>query len=160
LNEFPDTEYWIAGRGSDTERLKTLAAELGVQSRVQFLGLVPQEERVRLYQRCTIYLMPSRTIAEKGDFEGFGITYLEANACEKPVIGGRSGGVADAVVDGMTGFLVDPNSAAEISEKTLRLLRDPALAMQMGRRGRERIISELNWKMTTDKLLNLLANES
>ncbi|MEI8341806.1 MAG: glycosyltransferase family 4 protein [Verrucomicrobiota bacterium] len=159
LTEFPDTEYWIAGRGADTERLKSLVAELGLQSRVRFLGLIPQEERVKLYQRCTVYLMPSRTIANKGDFEGFGITYLEANSCEKPVIGGRSGGVADAVVDGVTGFLVDPNSFEEISERTLQLLRNPALANQMGRQGRERVVSELNWEKTTGNFLKLLAND-
>jgi len=115
LKEFPEVEYWIAGRGSDADRIKLLAAELGVQSQVRFLGLVDAAERVKLYQSCTAYLMPSRTIQDKGDFEGFGITYLEANACCKPVIGGRSGGVADAVLDGETGLLVDPNSSHDIA---------------------------------------------
>ena len=159
LREFPKAEYWIAGRGADAERLKTLAVELGVQPQVHFLGLVAAEERVRLYQRCAIYLMPSRTIESKGDFEGFGITFLEANACGKPVIGGHSGGVADAVLDGVTGLLVDPHSPDEIAEKILRLLRDGDFAAQLGRQGRERVECELNWQHTTEQLLNLLPND-
>ena len=156
LNEFPQTQYWIGGRGSDLSRLQKLVADFGIQNNVRFLGFVPREERVKLYQQCAIYLMPSRSIGEKGDFEAFGITFLEANACGKPVIGGRSGGVTDAVLDGVTGLLVDPCSPEEIAEKTLQLLRHPADARQLGQQGRQRIERELNWKVTVQKLLALV----
>ena len=157
LKEFPRTEYWIAGRGPYLDTLKTLVAELGLQRQVRCLGFISSSERLKLYQRCAVYLMPSRAIDERRDFEGFGITFLEANACGKPVIGGRSGGVADAVLDGVTGFLVDPNSPADIAVKTLRLLRDPALARKLGQQGRERVERELNWENTTRKVLELIA---
>ncbi len=156
LKEFPNVQYWVAGRGSHLDSLKALATQLGLENCVQFLGFVSAEERLRLYQECSIYLMPSRTIGDQGDFEGFGITYLEANACGRPTIGGRSGGVADAVLDGDTGFLVDSESPDEIAEKTLRLLRDPKLAARLGRQGRERIERELNWDATAQKLAGLI----
>lgn len=159
LKEFPEVEYWIAGRGSDRGRLEQLAESLGVTQRVRFLGFVPAAERIQLYQRCRIYLMPSRTIGDKGDFEGFGITYLEANACGRPVIGGRSGGVEDAVKDGETGFLVDPQSPAEIADRVLRLLRDEALAARLGKQGRERIERELNWARIAGDMRRLLGRQ-
>ena len=158
LREFPEVEYWIAGRGSDVPRLQALARELGLERQVRFLGFVPAEERIHLYQRCTVYLMPSRTIGERGDFEGFGITYLEANACGRPVIGGRSGGVTDAVLDGETGFLVDPESPDEIAARTLELLRDSTLAARLGAQGRARVEREMNWDVATRRLLELMAS--
>jgi phosphatidylinositol alpha-1,6-mannosyltransferase len=159
LREFPRVQYWIAGRGAHLEKLRALAAELQIGEKIRFLGLVPAAERVQLYQRCSVYLMPSRTIGDKGDFEGFGITYLEANACGRPVIGGRSGGVADAVLDGVTGLLVDPHSPDDVAEKTLQLLRDGNFAAQLARAGRERVERELNWTATAEKLLNLLRED-
>ena len=157
LKQFPDAEYWIAGRGSDRLRLEELASTLGISGRVRFLGFVPAAERIQLYQRCHMYLMPSRTIGDKGDFEGFGITYLEANACGRPVIGGRSGGVEDAVKDGETGFLVDPHSPEEIADRVLRLLNEPGLAEKLGRQGRERIDRELNWSVVAREMRRLLS---
>ena len=156
LKEFPALQYWVAGRGAHLDALKTLVNRLGLENNVRFLGFVSAEERLRLYQECSIYLMPSRTIGDQGDFEGFGITYLEANACGRPTIGGRSGGVADAVLDGETGFLVDPESPNEIAEKTLLLWRDPELAARLGQQGRERIERKLNWNATARKLASLI----
>ena len=69
--------------------------------------------------------------------EGFGIVFLEANACGVPVIGGRSGGAPDAVQDGASGFLVDPNDVEEIAGRILLLLEDPDLRRRMGAAGRE-----------------------
>ena len=94
--------------------------------------------------------MPSREI--ESDTEGFGITYLEANACEKPVIGGDSGGVSDAIVDGETGFIVDPTDPGQIAEKTIRLLSDRELADRMGKNGRRRVEKEYTWDGIAERL--------
>ena len=158
LSDFPDAEYWVAGRGSDVPRLQALTRDLRLEHKVRFLGFVPAEERIRLYERCSVYLMPSRTIGERGDFEGFGITYLEANACGRPVIGGRSGGVMDAVLDGETGFLVDPESPEEIATRTLQLLRSPELAARLGAQGRARVERKFNWAVTARRLLELMTS--
>lgn len=152
----PEIEYWIAGRGSDRARLEALSRTLGVEARVKFLGFVPAQDRGRLYQRCWVYLMPSRTIGDKGDFEGFGITYLEANACGRPVIGGRSGGVGDAVVNGVNGFLVDPESPAEIADRVVELLTDRDLREQLGRQGRERVERDFQWASVAARVRQLM----
>ncbi len=156
LAEFPDAEYWIAGRGAYLESLKNLARSLNVDERVRFLGFIDAKARHELYRQCAIYLMPSRMNEEAGDFEGFGITFLEANASGKAVIGGRSGGVVDAVIDGETGYLVDPQSPKEIAEKVCLLLRRPDLAAQFGRAGRARVETILNWSNTASQFLAVI----
>jgi phosphatidylinositol alpha-1,6-mannosyltransferase len=110
------------------------------------------------YNLCDAYIMPSREIASSGDTEGFGITFLEANACEKPVIGGNSGGVVDAIVDGETGLLVDPLDPAAIAEKAILLLTDKALAEKLGIQGRERIEKGFTWRVITEKMMKELGS--
>ena len=75
---------------------------------------------VRYLRVCDLFLMPNRTMPD-GDTEGFGLVFREANACRKPVIGGRAGGVVEAVVDGHTGLLVNGNDPQEIAEAIERI---------------------------------------
>jgi len=84
--------------------------------------------------------------------EGFGIAFLEASACNKPVIGGNSGGVPDAIRDGITGLLVDPNDADGLAGKILRVLREPDFAAELGRNGRQWVESEMNWDRAAREL--------
>jgi len=150
--EFPDLIYLICGKG-DAEyigKLKNLALELGVQDQVVFTGFVDPAEKNRYYNLADVYVMPSREI--NGDTEGFGITYLEANACGKPVIGGNSGGVSDAVLDGETGFLIPPTDDKLLSEKIITLFRNPGLAARLGTNGRNRILKDLTWTALAKKL--------
>ena len=84
--------------------------------------------------------------------EGFGIAFLEASACGKPVIGGNSGGVPDAIRDGVTGFLVDPDDAEELAGKILRVLQERGLAAELGSNGRQWIESHMNWDRAAREL--------
>ncbi|HEY5973209.1 MAG TPA: glycosyltransferase family 4 protein [Geobacteraceae bacterium] len=141
----PDVKYVICGKGPYEAKLRELAIEQGVVDDVVFAGFVSNEDRVKFYNLCDIYAMPSREIVEHGDVEGFGITYLEANACAKAVIGGKSGGVSDAIVDGVTGVLVDPAAPTEIAAAAVRLLSDPLYATRLGEQGRCRVVEEFSW---------------
>lgn len=152
LEAVPDVVYLIAGDGPDRERLETLARELGVAGRLVFAGRVPDEEVVAYYNAADVLAMPSREEPEKGDVEGFGIVFLEANACGKPVVGGRSGGVMDAVSDGVTGFLVDPQDPAELASRLVELLQDPDLARRMGKAGRVRAERDFTWDLSAHRL--------
>jgi phosphatidylinositol alpha-1,6-mannosyltransferase len=102
--------------------------------------------------------MPSRQMLEAGEWEGFGIVYLEANACGKPVIGGRSGGTEDAVVNGQSGYLVDPESPEAIAEKILGLLRNPTLAQRVGEFGRRWVKQHRSWQQAAEQNLSLTAS--
>jgi phosphatidylinositol alpha-1,6-mannosyltransferase len=90
--------------------------------------------------------MPSRSRLAGLEVEGLGIVYLEASACELPVVGGLSGGAPDAVLEGETGFAVDGRSPAAVAEAVNRLLADPQRAIAMGKRGRQWIIDEWEWR--------------
>ena len=98
--------------------------------------------------------MPSRQIKE--DFEGFGIVYLEANLCSKPVIAGDSGGVRDAVKNGINGLLVNSENIEEITEAVIKLAKDKNLREKLGRQGKERVIKEFNWEKQTKKIISKL----
>jgi glycosyltransferase involved in cell wall biosynthesis len=112
----PDTRYLLVGGGSDRPRIEKLIAETGVQEAVILAGFVPDEELAEHYNLCDIFAMPSQA-------EGFGIVYLEALACGKPVLAGNKDGSRDALANGELGLLVDPEDTAEIAAEIIRVLR-------------------------------------
>jgi phosphatidylinositol alpha-1,6-mannosyltransferase len=91
-----------------------------------------------------------------GDYEGFGIVYLEANLHNLPVIAGDSGGVSDAVSDNFSGLLVDPNDIKDISQTITKLAKDSDLRNKLGGQGRLRVINEFNWKNLAQKFYDIV----
>jgi phosphatidylinositol alpha-1,6-mannosyltransferase len=156
LEWVPNVKYVVVGKGSYATRLKDLTRELNLESHVVFAGFVPQHELPLYYWASDVFVMPSRIERGSGDLEGFGISFLEANVCGKPVVAGRSGGVEDAVVHGKTGFLVDPKSEKEVSERIIKLLTDEKLAATLGSQGRNRILEQFTWSHIAQRYINLL----
>jgi phosphatidylinositol alpha-1,6-mannosyltransferase len=152
----PEATYLIVGTGPFKERLDELAAELGVRDRVIFAGRVPDDELPDLYAMCDVFAMPSRTLLASHDVEGFGLVYLEAGACAKPVVAGRSGGIEDAVVDGFTGLVVDPSDVRDIGQALIRLLTDSELRGRLGQQGRDRVEKERTWSILGARVQNIL----
>jgi glycosyltransferase involved in cell wall biosynthesis len=112
---FPDARYILGGRGSDRSRVSKLISELGFSDSVILAGYIPDYELRAFYNLCDVFVMPS-----KG--EGFGIVFLEALACGKPVIAGKTDGSIDAVLNGRLGVLVNPESVDEISTALIQVL--------------------------------------
>jgi phosphatidylinositol alpha-1,6-mannosyltransferase len=110
-----------------------------------FTGGITDHELHRLYECSDLFIMPSRDIKEKGDVEGFGIVFLEANYYRLPVIAGNSGGIPDAVKDKITGYLVDPMDEKEIACRIEELITDEGLARTMGDNGYEWVINHCLW---------------
>lgn len=142
-DRYPDLGYAVAGTGPDLARLQQLAAELGVTDRVKFLGSIDDAKIASLHRNAAMYLGLSRR--EGVEVEGFGIAISEASASGLAVVGGRSGGVPDAVREGETGVLVDPTSVGDAAAAVARLLDDPASAERLGRGGRAAVESFYNW---------------
>lgn len=140
LKAVPDVVYLVVGDGPYMETLKSLTKNLGLEDKVVFAGRVPREDPTRYYRSCDVFIMPNRTLSN-GNTEGFGLVFLEANACGKPVIGGKAGGVPDAVADGETGILVDGNSVEEIAKAAIQLLSNKELAERMGQAGYKRALN-------------------
>ncbi len=153
--EVPEILYVIGGNGPHRGALENLANELGVGDRVQFLGFVEEGELAQRYAAADVFSMVSREIGDRGEVEGFGIVYLEANACATPVLGGRSGGVEDAIADGESGLLVDPNKVAEIVSSLVRLLRDDELRLTLGLQGQRRVFAEFDRRVQARRLWEL-----
>ena len=140
--EFPHLRYLIVGEGPERQKLTALACEKGVAGQVHFAGFQPDERLPAYYRACDVFVMHNRTL--ENNVEGFGLVFLEANACGKPVVGGRSGGAAEAVLHGTTGFLVEPDDGQGLVETLRKLLGDAALRREMGLAGRRRAVEEFS----------------
>ena len=148
LNTFPDAVYMIAGGDhGEKKRLEELIRGLGLEKYVIFIGDVPffGPDLPMVYNACDLFIMVSRVIRNFVDVEGFGIVYAEAAACGKPLIGGRTGGIGSAVIDGITGLLVDPLSREEISQAIIRIFKDREFADYLGSNAKKRAVEELSW---------------
>jgi phosphatidylinositol alpha-1,6-mannosyltransferase len=136
LHSFPATRYVIVGSGPEENKLKELVRQTGLQDCVLFTGEVDNKELARWYDICDIFVMPHRNLPNSRDTEGCPTVFLEAGAHGKPVIGGKDGGVADAILRDHTGFIIDGTDAAKLAESVCYLLKTPELAARMGAAGR------------------------
>jgi len=142
----------IVGDGPDRSRLDALAKRFG--PRVTFVTNATDEERNRWYAAADLFAFLARD--EGDDVEGFGIVCLEAALAGLPVLAGNSGGVSEAVVDGVTGLLVDPTDDEQIVSAIRRMINDPDLRERLGAAGRERAWKDFRWMTRWDLLKTLL----
>jgi phosphatidylinositol alpha-1,6-mannosyltransferase len=145
----------IAGSGRDERRLMDLAVSHQVHPRVRFLGRLPAAEIAPLYASADVFSMLCRDRWGGLEAEGFGIVFVEAAACGVPSVAGRSGGSHEAVVDGETGFVVEPRDETAVRDALARLLGDDALRARLGTAARERAVRELAYDVLADRLLPL-----
>jgi phosphatidylinositol alpha-1,6-mannosyltransferase len=157
LPDFPNLHYLIVGTGPDEQRLRKLIAELGIGGAVTLLGYVPDDQLPDFYHSCDVFTMPNRE-EENGDIEGFGMIFMEASAAGKPVVGGRSGGTADAVLHGVTGMLVNPKEVDDVAATLKLLFGNPDLRRRLGSAGSRRAREEFRWS-TRAELLRHLSDE-
>lgn len=154
LSSLPDQlldnlKYVIAGSGPDQKYLQALIPDR-LKDKIIFLGELSEEEKWAWLNLCDIFIMPARNI--QGDYEGFGIVYLEANLCAKPVIAGLAGGMADAVLDSYNGLMVDPEDPASIKDAIIKLAADKDWRDKLGRQGQARALKEFKWPALVEKL--------
>ncbi len=143
-------EYHIAGpvvKRDYQQKLESLAKKCGVT--VKFLGHVPDEELPAVYAQADIFVMTP--VPHGPSIEGFGLVYLEAAAAGKPVIAHHTGGVAEAVRDGVTGLMVEPADRAGLAAAIRALADDPALRLKLAEAGKKRV-AELSWSKIVTRL--------
>ena len=156
LEKFPDTILLIVGQGPIEQMLRNSARQLGVTHKVIFTGRVPHSDLADYICLGEVFAMPVRSRFFGFEVEGLGIAYLEASACGLPVVVGNSGGATDAVIDQVTGLLVDGTNVNEITDAICRLLADPAKSQAMGQAGRGWVISDWQLSNWSTKFNNLL----
>lgn len=154
----PNIKYIAIGEGKEIYALMKKARRLNVEDKVLFLGQISNEELARYFDLCDVFIMVSRKIVLKRRVlaEGFGIVFLEANSFGKPVIGGNSGGIPDAVIDGLTGLLADPLDPKDIAQAIIMLLRNETTAKRLGENGRRRVRQEFNLEIMENKLKEII----
>jgi phosphatidylinositol alpha-1,6-mannosyltransferase len=151
--QYPDLGYLVVGSGDDRAALELLATELGLSDRVRFLPGVPDRDLPAVYNAAELYLGLSRVMPDR--IEGFGISLVEASASGIPVVAGRTGGIPDAVRDGQTGVLVNPDALDEVCRTIRSLLDDPERSSRLGRAGRQAVETYYNWDRVAADLLRI-----
>jgi glycosyltransferase involved in cell wall biosynthesis len=128
----PDVRLTIIGDGPERAHLEQRAWDLNVQSRVEFLGALPQEQLPAHYATCGVFVLPSIR-------EGMGLVLAEALLCGAPVIATNSGGVTDIVRDDETGLLFPERDARALANAIEKMLNDHALARRLAETGAARV---------------------
>jgi phosphatidylinositol alpha-1,6-mannosyltransferase len=152
----PEAALLVVGGGPDAPRLRQLAAANGVADDVVLTGSVPWEELPAHYDAGDVFAMPCRSRFAGLEVEGLGIVFLEASATALPVVAGRSGGSPDAVLDGVTGHVVDGTSVREVANAVGELLGDRDKARVMGAAGRTWVEERWRWDVLAERLRDLL----
>ncbi|MDG4859346.1 glycosyltransferase family 4 protein, partial [Streptomyces sp. T-3] len=153
----PDAVLLLVGDGPYAPQLRQLALTEGVLNSVVFAGGHPHSALPSFYAAADAFAMPCRTRRRGLEVEGLGIVYLEAAASGLPVLAGDSGGAPDAVRDGESGYVVDGHSVSATADRLVRLLRNPQLAHEMGRKGRDWVRTEWSWDHSYARLAGLLS---
>ena len=152
IQQHPDVMYLIGGTGPMEAELRQQVSALELEAHVRFLGRVPDADLVSTYNLCEVFVMVPRNAPP--DVEGFGLVYLEAGACGKPVVGSTAGGIPDAIDDGKTGHLVSPDTPMILADTLIDLLNHPERASAMGAAARRQILARRTWDHTAEQLLN------
>jgi phosphatidylinositol alpha-1,6-mannosyltransferase len=151
----PKLRLVIASTGRDEDRLKKLAKEL--RAPVTFLGRVPNDDLPALYGCADVFSMMCRNRWGGLEQEGFGIVFVEAAACGIPQIAGESGGAAEAVLDGVTGFVMsNPTDSSGLAARIVEILDNPELRLSMSLASRERALNEFNYDHLAHRLGEVL----
>jgi phosphatidylinositol alpha-1,6-mannosyltransferase len=155
VRRVPDAALLIVGDGPYRRTLERMAFEAPPRS-VMLAGQVGEAELPRYYAAGDVFAMPCRTRKGGLEVEGWGNVFLEAAACGRPVVVGDSGGAREALIDGLTGELVDGRNVAQVADAVAGLLDDPPRARAMGRAGRQRVERSFTWERAAEQLAGWL----
>ncbi|HEX6470435.1 MAG TPA: glycosyltransferase family 4 protein [Streptosporangiaceae bacterium] len=151
----PRARLMVVGDGPMRRRLAEEAA-LEFPDSVVFTGPVPADELPAYYAAADMFVLPCRDDRHDLQTEGLGLSTLEAAASGLPVVVGRSGGSAESVRDGRTGFVVDARDPAPVADALLRLISQPELARAMGAAGRRWAVRDWTWDRAAARLASAL----
>ena len=154
LKSNPKAHLLLVGTGSYKDQLQKLIAENNLEQSVTFTGRVQYEDLTKYICVGDIFAMPSRSRLAGLEVEGLGIVYLEASACGLPVLGGDSGGAPDAVLEGVTGIVVNGRDTNAVAAGVIKLLNSDRKAM--GEAGRKWAVDTWSWDIWANKFIELV----
>ncbi|MDB5103425.1 MAG: alpha-(1-2)-phosphatidylinositol mannosyltransferase [Fibrobacteres bacterium] len=136
----------IVGRGEEEENLRQRVSALGLEDRIRFLAPVDEAEKIRLLGEATLFILPSLPPVSNNHVEGLGLTLLEAQSLGLPVLASRTGGIPEAIQEGLTGMLFRAGDREDLREQLIAMLASPDRLKAMGRAGPEWIRGHFSWK--------------
>jgi len=143
--KYPNLKYYLVGDQSNKEyfnQLKELIKKHDLGNNIIFLEKISDKDLVKLYHQTDLFLLTPVNVDKS--FEGFGLVYLEANACGKPVIGTYGCGAEEAITNGLNGLLVPQNNIEKTSQAILKILDNPRLAEELSQNGRKQA-QKMDW---------------
>jgi len=152
VREVPEAYFLIVGENPShslahhediASEIRRVVRGMTLESHVRMLGRLTDLELAKVYQISDLMVLPA--LATKGDVEGFGIVILEAAAAGRPTVATRVGGIPDAIEDGRSGILVDPEESDRMSEAVVRLLRDDQARLALGQYAQNRVREQFGW---------------
>jgi len=143
-----DIDFIIVGGGSMLNEMQKMAVALSIENNVKFVGQVDHEEVIKYYNCISIFIAVSRR-------ESFGVSVLEAAACEIPSITSNVGGLTEVNVHYKTGFVVNPDDPVKLAESIIELYRDENLRLGLGIEARKRVINQFNWNDNVNQMINI-----
>lgn len=148
--------YLIVGIGRDQLVLQSRANEKGVGSLVRWLNYIPEDDLPDIYRAADLFVLCTREVINQQEVEGFGLVFLEAQACGTPVVGTRTGGIPDAIKEGEGGWLIDQDDTQALTRILLKLAEAPDEFKDAGIKGRDRIERECTWERYLDQFISAL----
>ena len=156
VRRHPDVVLVFVGVGPRQKKLDQLIAHHDLSNYVRFVGRVAYKKLPEYFRLGDLFVMPSRSRLAGLEVEGLGIVYLEASACAIPVLAGASGGAPDAVLDGITGVVVDGTNVNAIASTINDLLDHPSRLHEMGLAGRAWAIEKWGWPIWGQRFKDVL----
>lgn len=151
--KYPEILLLITGSGGYLSRIEEMVRVFGVQNHVEFLGFVSERRKLDLYDACSVYCMPSEISEDKYDVEGFGITFIEASAMGKIVIGADYGEIPDAIEDGRSGFVIKPGDVEHLTSLLDQVFSNPDKFDRIREYAKTRVLNEFSWDTQVDRIL-------
>ncbi len=146
--------YKIAGDGYLKEYLQNIISENKLEDYVELLGFVQHTELKSIYNESHLFILPS-IITKSGNQEAQGLVLQESQASGLPVIGTKTGGIAEGIIDGRTGFVISQKNSHAIAEKIMFFYTNPEKIIEFGKAGRDYVKDKFNATLESEKLVNL-----
>jgi len=152
----PDVRYLVVGSGGSRDMFERVARDAGVADRIVFAGALSDDDLAASFRMADAFVLASRSLdGGRGGVEGCPVSLLEACAYGLPIVAGRTGGIADAIEDGVTGLLADPENNADMAAALNRAL-DPSFAKPLAEAAEKTAKAERNWSTVVERMQRLL----
>tara|TARA_Y100000741_G_scaffold362045_1_gene347097 strand:+ start:4545 stop:5645 length:1101 start_codon:yes stop_codon:yes gene_type:complete len=143
-----DINFLIVGEGSLKNKMKKKAVDLKVDKKLKFVGFVDHKNVLKYYNDLSLFIAVSTR-------ESFGVSILEAAACEIPSITSNVGGLTEVNVNKITGIVIEPNNPQKLAKSIINLYENEKLRLKLGKGARKRVVEKYNWNSCVDNMINI-----